>query len=365
MSVGNSAAIVNRAMSTPVDNDEVVYFMDSLCHGPQEGFGARGDNGAILYGMSLEGLDHHHKGQYEHVPTVENITEEKEWHDTYEPQKNIYVEVTARAFEPEGETLAPEERAMIFIPGWLFTAKDKSIEGLCRSYAKKLGCRVYAVSTESADCRKDGTAVDLLLEEARGIAAFVRERGVREVFIAGHSRGGNEAIHLAALLEKEKGIRVEGLLPLNSAGLFAQDTDAVGLNLASAIPSEMTSNALRGFFDPKEAERQMQFASDMASNLWSTMLRFNVSYPFRLKDEADEANAPNPHMRDIRAPVVLLFGKQDKVSVMHGTREKLKELFPQAASVRSVVVDAGHMWLFEEPAEASRRTLDALGIVSS
>lgn len=296
----------------------------------------------------------------EYVPVIEESSDNVTIEEMYEPKKDLFVNVTARAFEPEGERLEKTDKALIFIPGWLMTAKDKSIEDLCRAYAKRLTCRVFSVSTESADCRSDGGDVDLLLEEARGIVAFVREQGIREVIIAGHSRGGNEAIHVAALLEKEAGIKVSGVIPMNSAGLFTQDTDVAGLNLASSIPGEMTTSALRGLFNPKETKRQMRFASDMASNLWSTMLRFNISYPFRLKEEADEANTQNPHMKDIRAPVALLFGKQDKVAVMQGTRDAMKKLFPRAASVRSLIVDAGHMWPIEEPAEAARRTLQAL-----
>lgn len=309
--------------------------------------------------MSLERPEHNHELAQKNEATSEG---KLMYSEMYEPLQDVYVSVSARAFEASTEKMEDAEKAVVFIPGWLMTAKDESIVGLCQAYAQRTGRKVYAISTEGADCRKDGGKIDLLAEEARGIVAFIRGQGIRDVIVAGHSRGGNEAIHVAALLQKEPAIQLSGLIALNSAGLFTQDTDAVGLGLASAIPSEISAYALKGLLDPKDTEKQMRFATDMSNNLWSTIIHYNVSYPFRLHEEAQEANTQNPHMKNITAPVVLVFGKQDRVASMHEKRSKLHELFPQSPSVRPIVVDAGHMWPLEEPTEAARRTLDGLGV---
>lgn len=311
--------------------------------------------------MSFEGMEHH-RDHREHG--IEEMPEQQEFGEMFEPEKDFFVEVSARAFDAGNEKAKDDDRAVIFIPGWLMTARDRSVDALCRAYARRTGFTTYAVSTSSADLRGEGAkGKNVLFEEARGIAAFIRERGLREVIIAGHSRGGNEAIDVAAILQKEPDIRVRGLIPMCSAGIFPHSTETSATSLASAIPFEMALAAFRGLIDAKAGGKQMQFGTDMASNFLHEITEKNVSYPFLLEQEADEANTPNPRMREIHAPVVLVFGRHDNVASMEGSRGDVKALFPNAPSVRSIVADSGHMWPLEEPAEAARKTLERLETV--
>ncbi len=272
---------------------------------------------------------------------------------TYETE-NGPVEVVWKKFDPnfgaegsEARKREPLAGATIFLPGSYLTADSKSIETLNQSFADYAAAPAYAISTRTERPPES----DMFREEAEAIRRFIEEKGLSEVVVSGHSRGGDESIDLTALLrEKNPGINVRGLVLLDSVGLYDQsEAEFARGNMRDSLNSLSAAGKSIG---SKTAflKRGLRTATDMLFNNLREFGRSKTGYPARARNELQEMAKMNKNIENIDVPVILVHGEEDpisspkKVAPVNAPSEReayLQEnLFKKSPYVRMVVAAA-------------------------
>lgn len=226
------------------------------------------------------------------------------------------VAVAWRRFQST-ETPAPAEtpraeKAIVYLPGWSIAQQAKSIETLCQTFADYSRDPAYAV-----DARVDKVTAVSLLQAAEGIREFIQDQALGEVTIVGNSMGGSEAIHLVALLqEKNPNIKINGLILLDSVGLYDQSATEFARSYTRDMVETQMSVAHHPKFreDRKLGSQDRKYLLDGTVETLRELMRSNVRYPGRLLNEIRNMVKTNPDLGAIKVPVVLVQGAHDKLS---------------------------------------------------
>lgn len=244
----------------------------------------------------------------EEAPTKTNL---------YELESGISVEVDWERFEPkegaiESTPEKPAEKAVIFLPGWAVEAGDQSIQRLGQSFAEGSKNETYTVTTRTQEAA--GTE-DTLYEEARAISQLIKEQGLKEVTLAGHSQGGDKAINVAHILQENPEVKIDGLILIGSVGLYEQEPGTLvkGYTKDSLVdtPKTLIKNLAR---NPSIVKRGLRAATDILTGIVQEILRSKTVYPRRLKREIEEMARINPRLSELRMPIILVSGAKDLAS---------------------------------------------------
>src|SRR5262245_48313556 len=132
--------------------------------------------------------------------------------------EHIQVLVTWEEILPDGKETLPE-KAFLFLPGWpLKEAPAKSMRRIGEEFANNFGARTYLIYTQSKQI-----VTHPMYHYAQAVCKFLAElaeKGIKSIILAGLSLGGLKAIDIVVRLQEMRlGIRVEGLILINSAGL--------------------------------------------------------------------------------------------------------------------------------------------------
>ena len=141
------------------------------------------------------------------------------------------------------------------------------------------------------------------LEEARAIAAFIRQRGLTDVTIAGHSQGGDKAIDVVEILQRDPSIRLRGLVLLDSVGLYEHTPVKLAM--------KFTADGVRDTANPLESLRA---GTEIAKTELKELSRSGTGFPARFASEVQEMARQNPHTTEITTPVVVISGASDLIS---------------------------------------------------
>lgn len=207
----------------------------------------------------------------------------------------------------QGEIL-DKSKAAIFLPGWAWDPETPIITGIANNLADGTLQNTYAVST-----RVDRFNRDALLTEARGVAEYVKglkEAGVKEVTIIGHSEGGIKAMNLAALLEQiAPEIKLNGLVLIGSVGLSKRNFLELGYRFFIQAPKIIEQEAEKvGVPLPEGGAKQFW------TGLWRDMQNFNLKYPVEVIRESIAMASLNPRLKQVKSPVLVLASERDFVS---------------------------------------------------
>ena len=225
------------------------------------------------------------------------------------------IRVGWKEFSPKGPAKAG--KAVIFLTGWAVNEKSKSIQDLSQGFADSSQATSYAVQT-----RADKPALDSLEKEAEAVKRFIKEKGINEVILAGHSQGGIKAADLAVMLQEEEGVKVDGLILMESVGLYNQ-TDLTSAFIKDAGKTFVDSTAsVLGSIKKKRpsfdlANKGSRAGIDIVEGILKEAANSTLhlqSYKKRLVKEVAEMSHANPKLRDVKVPVVMIQAAQDLVS---------------------------------------------------
>lgn len=226
---------------------------------------------------------------------------------------------------PEPSETPQTERTIVYLPGVSITPQAKSIETLCQTFADYSRNAAYAV-----DARVDKLSAASLVQAAEGIREFIQDRGFGEVTIVGNSKGGSIAIHLVALLqEKKPDIKLNGLVLLDSVGLYDQSGMKLLLGrnphdmtkTQLSVARHMVKTKLSFILHPKFFKESDQLVSQDRKYLMDGLVevlreigRSKIGFLSRVQKELRNLIKRNPDLERIKVPVVLVQGAYDKVS---------------------------------------------------
>ncbi len=222
------------------------------------------------------------------------------------------------------------ENTIIFLPGWEVGAQDSSTERIGKTFAKSSGSAAVAVTTVS---EKTGTSnvkesSDMLYEEAIAVSKYIKEKQFKNITLVGYSVGGNKAIDIAHILQEDPDIEINGLVLLASVGIYEQS------------PRELTRNLLKDSFvktpkrlvqqNPQGFKEWFQVATDVGAHLTMNMITSKGDIG-KVRRGITEMARINPRIGEIKVPVVLISGSDDRVS----DAEKLVPIEEGRASIQS------------------------------
>jgi len=224
------------------------------------------------------------------------------------------VSVAWKKFLPEKPSSPESEKkkTVFFLPGWSIAEKAGSIEKLCEEFAGYSGGQAFAI-----DSRAEKAVPDMTTVEAEAVRRFIEDNGPEEVVLAGNSYGGVEAIHLAACLqEKNPQIKINGLVLLDSMSLY----DQKGANLAINYAKDMVKTRVSLLKPPQMkgadelADQNRKYMKDGFFGILREIMRSNINYPKRFKNQIQEMVHKNAHLEAVKAPIVIIQGAEDLLS---------------------------------------------------
>jgi pimeloyl-ACP methyl ester carboxylesterase len=222
--------------------------------------------------------------------------------------------VTSKAFTPNekrGET-EPVDEHVIFLPGWAMSADSDVVSRLGQSYSERSKNVSYVLSTETNDLPDSEIA---LYREAEAIAKFISEKGLTDVVIAGHSQGGSKAIDLVSILQNNPDIQVNGLILIDSMGLYEQDPLALARGFAKDsiinTPKTLTkkTQGVEG-----EWTQSLKALQAIVTGIGRKVRMSGLSSPSIVKSEVKAMAQVNPRMKEIAVPTILITGAEDPIS---------------------------------------------------
>ena len=143
----------------------------------------------------------------------------------------------------------------MFLPGWEVGTDDPTTKALAGTFAEASHKKTFAITSTIE--QSNDVEVDSLYEEAGAIARFLGDQKCADVTIVGYSIGGDKAINLVSILERQKNIKVKGLVLLASTGLYEEKPHAMVTHLTqdsfvctpkALLKNEHTGNNLKTWF---------------------------------------------------------------------------------------------------------------------
>lgn len=258
--------------------------------------------------------------QSEKEPTIEK--------KLYQLETGESVEIISKEFpyfssEPsEGQ----DERNVVFLPGWIMPADSPAVEKLGRAFAERAKGKAFAVTT-----RTEGTpgTEDPLYKEAQAVSKFIKEKGLKNIILAGHSQGGDKAIDLATILQEDPELHIHGLVLLDSMGLYEQDSLATNFAKDSIVstPATMVKNVVK---NPGAVLQSLRAGNSVVGGIFKEIARSGTESLQRMKNEIEVMERKNPRLEQVQVPVILMSGSDDIVShpdriIPSGEEERILE----------------------------------------
>lgn len=217
------------------------------------------------------------------------------------------VEIYYNEIIPAGSS--DHKRGAVYLPGFASTENIPKEMNIAGEIARQTGCNTLAISTNM------NTLADNPLEiQAEAIRRFlVEKRQFEEFLLVGHSEGGYKVGCLAALFEKmnpEKKLR--GVVFICPVGLYQYP----GLDLAARTMIESTASIIKNVF---ELDKILG-----TGNVGDINGAIDIFWWMRLGKRVNEMSSPNEMFAKIKAPVVLLQGRDDLISVDRRTADERK-----------------------------------------
>lgn len=279
------------------------------------------------------------------------------------PEKRLYrletgesIEVTAKEFEyhPTGGVASTEEgteRNVIFLPGWAIPSDSPAVTKLGQAFAEQSKGRAFAVTTRAEEL--PGTE-NPLYKEALAISKFIKEKGLRNVVLAGHSQGGDKAIDLATILQQDPEINISGLVLLDSMGLYEQDSLASDFAKDNFVntPVMMAKNVIK---NPGAVMQSLHAGNSVVKGIFTELGRSGTDFMRRTKDEIEVMSRKSSRMSQVQVPVILMSGSDDIIShpdkiIPPGEEERIVEEWEKrdAEAGTKTYIDPREKFLQEE-----------------
>lgn len=314
---------------------------------------------------------------------------------TYTLASGTRVEITVRAFETKNRESTAERKesdkrsATIFLTGWSMGADTRSGQLLGAAFAEGAefveGSKkdTYTLSTRTE--RKGNKEANSLYEEAQAIAQCIKDKGIDDVTLVGHSQGGDKAIHVASILQKDPEIQIKGLMLMNAMGLYEQTPSGLIAGFAQdSLANTPLTLAKEIVHSPGSTKRLIKKAMesgtialmDILSGIVGEISKSGLAYPGNFLTTVKEMAAVNPRLAELHIPIIVCCAAEDPISdpkkILSSakededfkTREELlrKYFFPNSPYVRMIIPkkSGNHGLPLYRPELAARALLELL-----
>jgi pimeloyl-ACP methyl ester carboxylesterase len=226
------------------------------------------------------------------------------------------VVVTWQEILPAEGTVSDE--FILFLPGWPLKEPVKTLHRVGEQFAKSSHLRTYIIYTKNQQIVPNSS-----YPEAQAICQFLAEAQLSRITLVGFSQGSIKAMNIIALLQEMKlGIRVEGLILINSAGLtevsewkfvIRQLVDLTLKTWLSILRESLSRPSLREKFATFKANAVLNVhgTRDFLGAVWKEARPSLRGFVIRLKEEIRETTSKNPYLDRIEVPTVLVQGTRD------------------------------------------------------
>lgn len=234
----------------------------------------------------------------------------------YTTEAGTAIDISWKEFQPPQEEEGQRDRAVIFLPGWAMGADASSTRRLVEALSEKSKSISFSVTS-----RSEKETPDSLYEQADAISKFIKEQGLREITLVGHSQGGDKAIDITAILQEDPEMKINGLVLLDSVGLYEQKpvefTGQFIKNYAIDTPLMLARDfPKKPLIMAQTALTSMRGGTDillgLARDIWKSKLSYFTDN--RLPAQIRQMVKVNPYLQEIRVPVILISGSEDPVS---------------------------------------------------
>lgn len=208
--------------------------------------------------------------------------------------------------DKERETFDPA-KAVVFLPGWPWKADQSVTYPFPQSLAKRSKARTISIDTRVSKIGQDSLQI-----ESAGIALFLKDQGIREVTIVGHSEGAIRAVNLAAVLQTNNpDIKINGVVLANPMGIDNRNLAQLAAGfLRDVIWVSRRERSKMEVKSPEGLERQ--FVLSLLRDF--VFAGGRKKYLPMLKNQLNNLVRINPYLEQIKAPVVVMATDKDLVS---------------------------------------------------
>jgi membrane protein DedA with SNARE-associated domain/pimeloyl-ACP methyl ester carboxylesterase len=226
------------------------------------------------------------------------------------------VDVICRSFFPEEHRKEAEDHsreAVVLIPGYGTRADSHSLVEVGKACAHVRRRITYVVS---AWAERPGMP-DALVEQARILARFISEKELRSIWLIGLSEGGDKAMYVADILEREHpGLTLKALILVATAGLYDRADPQALLADFRRDSAATTREAFSQFVhkgDVRYLWKVIAAGFVILASLIHEYVKSPSAYRKRTANDFRNIGPKNPCAATIRAPIVLVEGLRDQV----------------------------------------------------
>lgn len=245
----------------------------------------------------------------------------------------------SRRIKTEGCGSENTEASVVFLPGWSMRVTDDAVETLCNEFSDCTGNETLAIDSHIEGKESEDLSINFIYEEARAISLFIKEYGLKKIIVVGYSRGGDKAIDVVSFLQKSPDDFVEGLILLDAVGMYKQNPEKLVYGLRDDLLVETPKTLLKRGLMKRETKVGAHLAMRIIEHILYEMLHYKIEYPKRFMREVYEMAEQNPHIAEVRVPVVIMSGAHDLIS---NTKSMLEEAEQDADSMQNDVVATEH-----------------------
>ena len=224
-----------------------------------------------------------------------------------------YRTLVPRNAESNKNTKPNTDSVIVVFPGWAMDADSNSAATIGQAFADAGNKQVLVVDTQP-----DKIVEDTLFKEAGAVKNLVKNAGAKNITLAGYSEGGIKAVDLATMLQEDPDVNVDGVVLMDSMGLYDQKSrgEFVGKFVKDTFVGTPT-NIRRQLRQPGSLHRvgsALQHGTDTIFGMINDARKSKLQYPQRVKSQIDEMFGKSARLTDLRVPVILVQGKEDPVS---------------------------------------------------
>lgn len=223
------------------------------------------------------------------------------------------VQVSSKEFIPEYGQISDPSEAAVFLVGAPMRAKASVTWGTIRQVANRFKVRSFSI-----DARPKGpftaNSIDL---EVEGIRRFIEENGIKKLTVIAHSIGAVKAAKLAVVLQQlNPDIQINGLALANPMGFYNQNPWDLLLN---RYPAEITNGPkLSNPNSSREDKNMFKVMAQLVGSIAADVSAVGLSYPKLAREQLQALTQVNPNLAEVKAPVVILVAKEDKLAEVEG-----------------------------------------------
>lgn len=233
------------------------------------------------------------------------------------------VEVNVAQFNPrpslltnEGqETVNPNKKAVVYLMGWPWTAKDEATWAFPAQLAQNLDTTCYSIDTAKAGGDKKALAL-----QGKAIGQFLIDKGVEEVTLVGHSLGAIKAAYTVYELQQSSRVRINALVLADPMGLDKRWTLGLAIDLARDVGIVAPKMRKRGGVKAGEAGPAIeavtsaQFVKEFRADLKMISKTGKLGIPL-LWSQRKALKSRDPIFSKLgNVPVWVIAGGKDRVS---------------------------------------------------